>query len=219
MKQQQQQRFVELIVANAGDTRVVLGAVGGQPAERLSVDHRVDDPNEVQRIAQAGGFCYKGRALGVLAVTRSLGDQLFKEFVIAQPAVRTLIVPTNAITTTTTPTTAAPVAPALDSRDPHPSVTNGENGNTTRSNNNDDDARIILPNSNPNYSGTVVDVASVPSFVILACDGLWDVMSDQEAVDLVREFPGNKRDVADQLVQEGLTRGSTDNLTVLVAWL
>lgn len=58
-------------------------------------------------------------------------------------------------------------------------------------------------------------------FVIVACDGLWDVMKDQEAVDMVREIAATdpKDSVAEVLVQEAVKRGSTDNITAIVAWL
>ena len=58
-------------------------------------------------------------------------------------------------------------------------------------------------------------------FVIVACDGLWDVMQDQEAVDMVREIAATdpKDSVAEVLVQEAVKRGSTDNITAIVAWL
>ena len=57
------------------------------------------------------------------------------------------------------------------------------------------------------------------AFVILACDGLWDVMSDREAVNIVAFWEGDPDEVAQALVDEGLRRGTTDNLTVVVAWL
>mmetsp|Transcript_7237 Transcript_7237/g.20114 ORF Transcript_7237/g.20114 Transcript_7237/m.20114 type:complete len:300 (+) Transcript_7237:149-1048(+) len=58
-------------------------------------------------------------------------------------------------------------------------------------------------------------------FIIVACDGLWDVMDDQLAVDMVREIAAtdSKDAVADVLVQEAVKRGSTDNITAIVAWL
>lgn len=61
-----------IYAANAGDARIVLGHDG--KAFRMTKDHRTDDPDEVRRIEQSGGFLFKGRVLGVLAVTRSLGD-------------------------------------------------------------------------------------------------------------------------------------------------
>jgi serine/threonine protein phosphatase PrpC len=55
-------------------------------------------------------------------------------------------------------------------------------------------------------------------FIILACDGLFDVMDDQEAVDLVRNVKG-REGAAQMLCNEAIKRGSTDNVTVIVSWL
>jgi len=169
--------------ANVGDARIVLGQhsrrsstpSGGDgtnnatttthQAVRLTTDHRVDDPLEVARIVdESGGFFFKNRVCGVLAVTRSLGDQILKPFVIAHPTVRETVVETSA-------------------------------GNGR------------------------------PSFLIVACDGLWDVLSDEEAVRFVNSYCdddeacGNRGGVAQALVQEALRRGSSDNVTAVVAWL
>jgi serine/threonine protein phosphatase PrpC len=62
-------------------------------------------------------------------------------------------------------------------------------------------------------------------FIIVACDGLWDVMSDQECVSIVKGWSDKVDDetkvakVAQWLVDEAMKRGSTDNITVIVAWL
>lgn len=57
-------------------------------------------------------------------------------------------------------------------------------------------------------------------YIILASDGLWDVMSSQDVVDYVltqskdpKTTPGL---LASNLVKEALTRRSGDNITVLV---
>ncbi|KAK7937830.1 protein phosphatase 2C isoform beta [Apiospora aurea] len=65
------------------------------------------------------------------------------------------------------------------------------------------------------YTTETVIQAEMDEFVIIACDGLWDVCSDQEAVDLVRELsdPGA---AAKQLVDHALARFSTDNLSCMV---
>ena len=68
-----------IYAANAGDARIVLGHAG--KAHRMTRDHRTDDPEEVRRIEESGGFIFKGRVLGILAVTRSLGDHCMKEYV------------------------------------------------------------------------------------------------------------------------------------------
>lgn len=52
-------------------------------------------------------------------------------------------------------------------------------------------------------------------FIILACDGLWDVCSDQEAVDLVRHQQ-DPVTAARQLVEYALARFSTDNLSCMI---
>jgi serine/threonine protein phosphatase PrpC len=69
----------KIYAANAGDARIVLGH--GGKAHRMTRDHRTDDPEEVRRIEDSGGFIFKGRVLGILAVTRSLGDHCMKEYV------------------------------------------------------------------------------------------------------------------------------------------
>lgn len=149
-------------------------------AIRLSADHRVHDPLEVARIEQAGGFLFKGRVCGVLAVTRSLGDFIFKRYVIAHPHV----------SRTEISTTQLPCCP----------------NNTDMDENDNGD-----------------------QFVIVACDGLWDVMTDEEAVAIVFEYCAVSRDpdemkhkrktAADHLVTLSLQRGTSDNVTVVVVWL
>lgn len=51
--------------------------------------------------------------------------------------------------------------------------------------------------------------------LILACDGIWDVMSDQEALDVIKDEK-DPQVAANKLLQEALTKGTTDNLTVMV---
>jgi len=55
-------------------------------------------------------------------------------------------------------------------------------------------------------------------FFVLACDGVWDVMSNQEVVDFLQHhlLSSNIQQAADQLVQEAFQKGSTDNITAVV---
>lgn len=56
-------------------------------------------------------------------------------------------------------------------------------------------------------------------FLILACDGLWDVVEDQEVVNFVQHLHVNGLDVqniSERLVRLALDRGSTDNISVMV---
>ncbi|KAI5811109.1 phosphatase 2C-like domain-containing protein [Peziza echinospora] len=55
-------------------------------------------------------------------------------------------------------------------------------------------------------------------FIILACDGLWDVCSDQEAVDLVRA-EDDPQQASKMLVDHALQRFSSDNLSCMIVRL
>lgn len=136
-----------LYTANVGDARAVLSR-GGR-AVRLTYDHKGSDPQETARIKEAGGFVMNNRVNGVLAVTRSLGDNNMKEFVVGKPY-------------------------------------------TTETALGDEDA-----------------------FLIVACDGLWDVTSDQEAVDLISQVD-DPQGAAKILLQHALSNFSTDNTSVMV---
>ncbi|PWY66068.1 PP2C-domain-containing protein [Aspergillus heteromorphus CBS 117.55] len=71
-----------------------------------------------------------------------------------------------------------------------------------------------LVTGHPYTTETVIQPDS-DEFIILACDGLWDVCSDQEAVDLVRNVP-DAQDASKILVDHALARFSTDNLSCMV---
>jgi len=64
-------------VANAGDSRTVLGRKGR--AIPLSKDHKPYEQEEKARITAAGGFVDFGRVNGNLALSRAIGDFDFKK--------------------------------------------------------------------------------------------------------------------------------------------
>lgn len=58
--------------------------------------------------------------------------------------------------------------------------------------------------------------------LILACDGVWDVLTDQEAADLLLERylkEGPFADASQFLVNTAIERGSADNVTAVVVFL
>jgi len=66
------------------------------------------------------------------------------------------------------------------------------------------------------------DLLPTDNLIIVACDGLWDVIEDQDCADLIKgyEAAGEKREeMAQILLDEALRRGSTDNISVIIAWL
>ncbi|CAL5190021.1 unnamed protein product [Lathyrus oleraceus] len=78
----------KIIVSNCGDSRAVLCRNG--VAIPLSSDHKPDRPDELDRINSAGGrviYWDGARVLGVLAMSRAIGDNYLKPYVISEPEV------------------------------------------------------------------------------------------------------------------------------------
>ncbi|CAI9280355.1 unnamed protein product [Lactuca saligna] len=156
----------EIVVANCGDSRAVLSRGGATLP--LSVDHKPDRPDELERIELSGGkvINWNGlRVLGVLATSRSIGNRQLKPYVIAKPEV------------------------TVNKRD------------------------------------------DADEFMILASDGLWDVISNDLACQLVRKcldgWTCRRRSVnkhhrrltnnaAVFLTEMAMAHGSKDNISVIV---
>ncbi|MDZ7699647.1 MAG: PP2C family protein-serine/threonine phosphatase [Deltaproteobacteria bacterium] len=145
-------RGSELTVSNVGDSRALL--VGRHRVVQLTEDHRLDNPDERERVIQMGAeidYPYVMRGLNGLMPTRSLGDPHFEDVgIISMPFIAQC---------------------RVHERE---------------------------------------DIC-----LLVACDGLFDVMSNEEAADMARKHPD-----ADELVhvlkQEALdVRRGMDNLTLL----
>lgn len=145
-----------IVVANCGDSRAVL-CRDGAPVP-LTSDHKPDRPDELERIEEAGGrviFWEGARVLGVLAMSRAIGDGYLKPFVSAVPEV------------------------------------------------------------------TVTDRADGDECLILASDGLWDVVSNEVACEVARAClrRGRERwcaEAAALLTKMALAKHSSDNISVVV---
>lgn len=61
-----------------------------------------------------------------------------------------------------------------------------------------------------------VSVESEDLFIVVACDGIWDVMSNQDAVNIGLTHFSDAKKAADAIVKEAYKRGSSDNLTATV---
>jgi len=88
----------------------------------------------------------------------------------------------------------------------------------------------------PDITSVILDPER-DSFVIIACDGLWDVVSDQEACNIVIECLQTLHNLWDQrqygpcsavamaeilaqcLTEEALSRGTTDNVTCVLVFI
>lgn len=149
-----------MVVSNAGDCRAVLSRAGR--AEALTSDHRASREDEKERIESLGGFLVNHRGTwriqGTLAVSRGIGDAHLKQWVVADPDTRTLLVDQQC------------------------------------------------------------------EFLILASDGLWDKMDNQEAVDLARPLcisndKASRMAACRRLAETSISRGSTDDVSVLIIQL
>lgn len=151
-----------MFVANCGDSRAVLCRNGN--AFALTDDHKAAREDETARVEAAGGqilFWNGVRVMGLLAVSRAIGDHSLRPYVIADPEV------------------------------------------------------------------TVVNRHPGDELLVMASDGLWDVISNQEACALAKKCllrarqKGSTRENAARVAATVLTRaavdrGSRDNITVLV---
>ena len=54
---------------------------------------------------------------------------------------------------------------------------------------------------------------------VMASDGLWDVVSNEDVVSVIRDTVKEPGMCAKRLANEAVTRGSKDNITVIVVFL
>jgi len=116
-----------IYTGNVGDSRAIC-SVKGQ-VQQLSFDHKPSNELESKRIISAGGWVEFNRVNGNLALSRALGDFVFKK-------------------------------------------------NEKKS------AEEQIVTAYPDV--TVEKITADHEFLVLACDGIWDVLSNQEVVDFIR---------------------------------
>ena len=201
-----------LVVANLGDSRAVLGTRGKRKLDvvRLSQDHKPDVPAEAKRIHAAGGrVTLEGgvaRLNGDLSLSRAFGDAEYKP----KPAPRRAGMPSTPNRDhagTTLPGTTAPGGSKGRAKPTKP-------------------AKPVRPPSAlsalPDVTGR--ELRPSDAFVLLGCDGLWDVLSDQQACEIVdtvlRDSGADVQAACDQLVQAAVQSADcTDNVTAVLVLL
>jgi serine/threonine protein phosphatase PrpC len=151
-----------LLVANLGDSRVVLSRRGVMKV--VTRDHSARDESEKRRIEGVGGFVsLEGYLGGLVQVSRAIGD--------IDPSTR---------------------------------------------------EKVLGLSAEPDIFEFPLD-REKDEFIIVACDGLWEVMSCQAAVQHVRATlkttKGNLFQATDDLVAKALSLGTSDNVTVIIAFL
>jgi protein phosphatase 2C family protein 2/3 len=206
-----------LHVAHAGDSRAVLCTGARAEAVELTRDHKPDSAEERARIEAAGGaVVIGGRCARVthpgtsmmLATSRSLGDRDFKE---SWEAVATSEAMESAIQAHVSSESDAGAAAEEGERDGAASEERAAGPMAT-----------ILPLLSAEPTIAEHALRDEDRFVILACDGVWDVLSNQQACDSVRsslEGSAGPEGAARKLAGDAFSAGSEDNISVLVAVL
>lgn len=152
-----------IVFGNCGDSRALL-CRGGRVHFATS-DHKPYVPSEQQRIEAAGGSVSLRRVNGDLAVSRALGDFMYKRR---------------------------------------------------------DDLPATEQQVSPDPEVTAVPRDKADQFLILACDGIWDVMENEEAAEFVlaRMSEGyGLGEICEQLIDCCLEKNSRDNMSVVIVAL
>lgn len=181
-----------ILCANAGDSRSVYSKQGHCTIP-LSYDHKPDDEAEERRIYDAGGCVRAGRVEGDLAVSRGLGDFRFKEDDLYQSmgAVPVSFSQYDDVSGRKKKNNASNIISPGDQKvSPMPD--------------------IIVQNRSPEHD----------EFVVVACDGIFDVQTNHECIALTAEiFREGESDcglVCEEILDVCLEKGSKDNMTALV---
>jgi len=154
-----------IVCANAGDSRSVYSKQGNCTIP-LSYDHKPDDEAEERRIYDAGGFVRGGRVEGDLAVSRGLGDFRFKEDEIYQ-AMGTATITFSQYADVNGPKKRGGTGIVND-----PQVMSPEDQKVSPM------PDIVVQNRNMEYD----------EFVIVACDGIFDVQTNHECIALTADI-------------------------------
>lgn len=150
----------KVAVGNVGDSRCVLGKIGGRIVH-MTEDHKPTLEREHRRIYKAGGFVKNSRVCGRLALSRAIGDYSYKR----------------------------------------------EDGLSKMQ-----QQVIACPDVTFDYVGK-------SDFLLLCCDGIFDVMSGPQAVSFIQSQLDNTDDLAlilSRLLDHCLGARSGDNMSALL---
>lgn len=225
-----------LWVANAGDSRAVLG-LPGEKVFAMSDDHKPSRPDESKRVISAGGLVeqttfynirmgpmrvYTSERTGGLAVSRSFGDTSLKKphlLVLPTPEIQTYQWDASEeLDLIVSPPSYASVASSNTEHEHEGDSQSSLSGDSLSSSQSSTEgsSQSTLTSTPPLEEG---DQSVRPEFLVMATDGLWDVFSNESAVRVVskhRQMGHSAKSIAETLIQSAISRRSGDNITVLV---
>ena len=158
-----------LHLANIGDSAAILCTADPNndmlwESQRLHQTHRTSTPSERSRVVSSGGFILRGRLNGSLAVTRAFGNHSCRDAVQTQTEAE-FMHETTTLECQPDPEPAAVMARARGRTSPMEGLS-------------------VLPATR---SVELDSDGSTALFLVLCCDGVTDVMSDQQIVEVVHE--------------------------------
>jgi len=190
-----------IVCTNAGDSRAVYSR-SNHRAVPLSYDHKPEDEDEERRIREAGGYVSGGRVEGDLAVSRGLGDYRFKDL-------------------------DAVLSGAEGERTPRgTSILQRTIASTLQEQGGGEEEDMPMLRPSEQKVSPVPDIIvqnrdpKEDEFIVIACDGIWDVLTNQECVrmvaDIFGEGEGDLGLVCEEVLDLCLIKGSKDNMTAAV---
>ena len=74
-------------------------------------------------------------------------------------------------------------------------------------------------NCNPDISCTNIDLEEKNQYLIIACDGIWDVLSEEDVRQIIMFGKNNAEDISKEIMKKSLFNNAFDNLSLFVAKL
>lgn len=217
-----------LHVANVGDSRAVLveRCLEGAPTCRpLSRDHKPNEAAEAARLEALDadvidGYLCDGFGFPQLGVSRAFGDYYLKQGSPGPP--RGALTEAPEVTSLSLRELMSPAATTVagvgsDLQQPQPPPAGGSVSTASAP-----DGAAAGSKGSGGEGGGGASLHATPTVLVLACDGLWDVLSNDDVAALVSEklrAGDAPPQVAQQLVQTALAKGSTDNVSATVLLL
>ena len=197
-----------LYCANVGDSRTLL-CRNFKPMA-MSVDHKPSREDEAKRIRDAGGFVINNRVMGELAVSRAFGDSEFKK------GIQSIIDEDNHSGGGVSVKSERLIDGVVNSTGHVSGNGNGNNGGRYGSDDIPWDQPLVI--AEPDIE--VTTITENDQFLLVACDGLFDVFSGEDIVQFVKTNMiehGDAQKCCQNLTQEAiLKRHSRDNVSVIL---
>uniref|UniRef100_M8BQS0 protein-serine/threonine phosphatase n=1 Tax=Aegilops tauschii TaxID=37682 RepID=M8BQS0_AEGTA len=210
----------QIYVANVGDSRAI--ALKGGKAIPLSDDHKPNLKDERTRIENAGGgVSYDGftwRVDGILAMSRAFGNRSLKNYVIAEPDIQIcwMMVVDSCCNLNSNPevtTFNLGLYIGLPTDFAIPVVVCQDSGEACTY---ADCLRIRITDIDRIFCVYLeTQVSSDLEYLVLATDGLWDVVQNEDVISLMRATD-EPEVAAVKLTEMAHSRHSSDNITCIV---